>query len=157
MAATTSTRKVRVKVLGQRVLAKRIKELGDKIDGREVVKIHLQAARAAAAIIRAEAPRGPTGNLQRAIVTGVFKTRPRKRRAAFVMVDRRIAPHLHWTEFGTAERFQNTKKGSSKKKKSIGRVKPNPFFSRGRNKSRPVVKALLVAGWKQLFSNVGIR
>ncbi len=150
MPATTSTRKVRVKVLGQRVLAKRIKELGDKIDGREVAKIHLQAARAAAAIIRAEAPRGLTGNLKRAVVTGVFKNRPRKRRAAYVFVDRRIAGHLHLIEFGTAERFQ-------KSGKSVGRIKPNPFFARGRNKSRPVVKAMLIAGWKQLFSNAGIR
>jgi len=150
MPATTSTRKVRVKVLGQRVLAKRIKELGDKIDGREVAKIHLLAANAAAKIIRAEAPRGPTGNLQRGVVTGVFKNRPRKKRAAFVLVDRRIAPHLHLIEFGTAERRH-------KSGKSVGRVKPNPFFARGRNKSRPVVKAILIAGWKQLFANAGIK
>jgi hypothetical protein len=134
-----STRKVRVKILGQRVLAKRIKELGDKIDGREVTKIHLQAAKAAQGIIRAGTPEGPTGNLKRGVVTGVFKTRPRKRRAAFVLVDRRIAPHLHLIEFGTVKQ------------------KPNPFFARGRNKSRPVVKAILIAGWKQLFANAGIK
>jgi hypothetical protein len=145
-----STRKVRVKILGQRELAKKIKALGDKIDGREVAKIHILAANAAAAIIRAGAPQGPTGNLKRAIVTGVFRNRPRKRRAAFVLVDRRIARHLHLIEFGTAERKQASGK-------SVGRVKPNPFFARGRNKSRPVVKAILTAGWKQLFANAGIK
>ncbi len=150
MAATAGARKIRVKVLGQRVLAKRIKALGDKIDGREVARIHLRAANAAAAIIRAEMPEGPTRRLKRAVVVGVFKNRPRKRRAAFVLVDRRIAPHLHLSEFGTAERSQ-------KSGKSVGRVKPNPAFARGRNKSRPVVKAMLIAGWKQLFANAGIR
>lgn len=73
------------------------------------------AAKKTADTIENEAPDGPTGNLKKAVEYGVYKKRKGKGITAFVRVNRKIAPHLHWIEFGNRG----------------GKQKANPFFSRG--------------------------
>lgn len=85
-------------------------------------------AKRAADIIEQEAPRGPSGNLKRAVQYGVFKQRAGKPVAGFVRVDRKIAPHLHLVEFGARG----------------GNMPDNPFFSRGWRKSRTGVESELI-------------
>jgi len=85
-------------------------------------------AKRTADVIKQEAPLGPTGNLKRAVEYGVFKRRNRKPIAGFVRVNRKIAPHLHWLEFGARG----------------GNMPANPFFSRGWRKSRTGVESELI-------------
>ena len=76
----------------------------------------LEAARPVATEIRNRAPKGPTGNLRKSIKAGKLKPRIGRNIAAFVRVDRRIAPHAHLVEFEYGTLTQ----------------KPDPYF-------RPVV------------------
>ena len=72
-------------------------------------------AKAAAEVIRAEAPQGPTGNLKKSIESGGYKKKQGKPVAAFVRVNRKKAPHAHLVEFGAR----------------AGAMPANPFFARG--------------------------
>ncbi len=87
--------------------------------------------------IKAEAPRGPTGRLKRAIESGTFKQRRNKPVASFVRVSRKIAPHAHLVEFGARG----------------GRMPANAFFRRGFNASKKKAEAILERGAGKAFDS----
>lgn len=70
-------------------------------------------------LVRNEAPEGETGNLLKGIVYG--RSRSKNNPGAFVASRAR---HSAIINFGTAQRFHASGK-------SVGKVKANPFFSRG--------------------------
>ena len=61
----------------------------------------LAAAKPVATDIRNRTPKGPTGRSRKSIKIGKLKRRIGRNVAAYVRVDRRIAPHFHFNEFGT--------------------------------------------------------
>ena len=61
----------------------------------------LEAARPVATEIRNRTPKGPTGRSRKSIKVGKLKRRIGRNVAAYVRVDRRIAPHFHFNEYGT--------------------------------------------------------
>lgn len=63
----------------------------------------LAAARPVAIEIRNRTPKGPTGRSRKSIKFGKLKRRTGQNVAAYVRVDRRIAPHFHFNEFGTVK------------------------------------------------------
>ena len=96
-------------------------------------KLHgsvIRAARLVAERVRAEAPRGPTGNLKRSIQWGGFKRRAGRPVAAFVRVNRKIAPHAHLVHFGARG----------------GRMPSNPFFDRGVLAMKSKVPGIIAKG-----------
>jgi len=150
-------------VTGERKLDRQLKQLGDKTAKR----INAAAIRSGMAVVRkavkAETPRGPTGNLKRSIgarfkkkrTTGIYEakvggnvgkrskestTRGGKVRKA------NAAPHAHLVLLGTSERFN--KSGASR-----GTMPANNAVSRGFAKSqaraRQVISQKLLAGIKK--------
>lgn len=123
-----------VQVLGIRELESAIARLRtfNSDQSAAVRKVDRKAARATRNIIRAETPKGPTGNLERAVQVRKFGG------LTLVWINRKIAPHLHWVNFGARG----------------GAMPANPFFDRGRNKSRGVVRATLTAGYKPIIEGL---
>jgi len=103
-------------------LNKDLEKLANAFVSDEVEKSSLDAAE----IIRAEAernaPKGPTGNLKRSLIKKLLKRRAGQPAPAIAAVDRKIAPHAHWIEFGTGPRYQK------KTGKYVGSVPARPFF-----------------------------
>ena len=89
-----------------------------------------EAAKVVQQRIKAEAPRGPTGRLKRAVEFGTFKDRLTKPVGSFVRVSARIAPHALIVEFGARG----------------GRMPANAFFRRGFNASKKKAEAILTRG-----------
>lgn len=85
--------------------------------------------------IKARAPQGPRGNLKRSIVA---RKMPISRiPVAIVAVDRKIAPHAHWKEFGgKRERVPKRRQVLADKSgkiwgKRVAPIPAHPFFRPG--------------------------
>lgn len=89
--------------------------------------------------LRQAAPKGPTGNLRKAIKARKAKDRARMP-AVYVLVDRRTAPHLHFVTGGTAPRFPKARKalkvmlggllgGDFIFRRRAAKTRPNPYFA----------------------------
>ena len=121
---------VTVEVIGVAELTKQFQRLKSvPLDPALHASIIL-AAQAVANRVRVEAPLGPTGNLRRSVEWGGFKKRIAKPVAAFVRVNRRIAPHAHLVEVGARG----------------GAMKSNPFFKRGVLAMRGKVPVIIAVG-----------
>jgi len=133
-------------VTGDRKLDRELERLGD----RTAKRINAAAVRSGMAVIRkavkAEAPRGPNGNIKRAIgarfrkkrTTGIYEAkvganvgkRINQRTTKSGKIQKaNSAPHAHLVILGTAERL--TKSGARR-----GTMKPNNFVDRGFAKSQ---------------------
>jgi hypothetical protein len=109
-----------VKVTGMDELKKEMKAVMEEMkkacgDGTEACADRL------ASIVRRNAPRGPTGNLQKAVTTKKLPDKPYYPAVTMVGLDYGIAPHQHLVEFGTGPREHASGK-------SVGAARPNPFF-----------------------------
>jgi len=161
-----------IKVIGTQRSKKAFDDLRKSATGPEVVAAQRKAAKACWKKILLEVP-VHTGTLKKAIEYGSFKKRSKRKPAAFVRVDRQTAPHLHLVEFGTAMRYYEKKSTSlrasfgpagsvrsvrgQKVRAKRGVMPKNPFFSRGRNKSRKTVRAILLNEYTLLFEAAGKR
>jgi len=94
--------------------------------------------------VQANAPLGPTGNLRRSVVAKKFNYQLNNKPAAFCAIDRRIAPHAHLVEYGTAERHW-------KSGKSTGHMPAKPFFKPGVEQSTPHVRMYLKSQIQELL------
>jgi hypothetical protein len=74
-----------------------------------------QAASTLVSVLHTKYPQGKTGNLRK----GVTK----RKASSFGFVVRSVAPHVHFIEEGTRERFDNTRKNARR-----GRVKATKIF-----------------------------
>ncbi len=74
------------------------------VDGKEIEKSLMDAAKKVKARVVARAPLGPTGNLKRSIVAKKFKKKIKGSPAVFVAVDyRKKGSHAHLLEYGTVK------------------------------------------------------
>jgi hypothetical protein len=73
------------------------------------------AATSLVSVLHAKYPQGKTGNLRK----GVTK----RKASTFGFIVRSVAPHVHFIESGTKERFDNTRKNARR-----GRMKATPIF-----------------------------
>lgn len=124
--------------VGGKRAQKRIQKLLDAVRSDTAKKINSAAALIVKNNIKGEAPKAD-GALKRSVVIR------RKKYSMLVWTDKVIAPHAHLVEFGTGPRFHKSTG------KYVGEMPANPFFARGRNKSRSQVAAVLPAGYKKLI------
>jgi hypothetical protein len=108
-----------VKVEGMDVLKKEMKAVMEEMkkacgEGTEACADHL------AGIVRRNAPRGPTGNLQKAVTTKKLPDKPYYPAVTMVGLDYGIAPHQHLVEFG----------------KSVGTMPASGFFRKSIDEGR---------------------
>lgn len=89
-----------------RVDSRQVTEALDRLDGRESAKALKAAVRKAGQFlkpkVKAEAPKGPTGNLRKKVGSRVKKSR---RHDGFYAAVRSFAPHHHLVVAGTKDRF----------------------------------------------------
>lgn len=116
------------------------------VDGSQARAVNLAAAQKVRAVIAAEAPEGEH-DLKNAIVVTVGK------RAMFVRWDKKRAPHGHLVEFGNY--LTSPRRHASGK--STGDMPSNPFFARGRNKSRGPVRIILKNGYTRIIDRTAKR
>jgi len=104
---------VQVKVSGLDELQRDLNKLAEALSPKELQPILKAEAEPFAAKLRPLTPVGPTGNLLRGVQAWSPKiTRNRPDAMARAGVKYKIAPHVHFIEYGTAERF--TKSGASR-------------------------------------------
>ena len=119
--------------------------------GKKLKPVMLRAAQICKANIQVEAPLGPTriikgrerpgGNLKRGVVAKNFRHDIENIPGAFAGIDYRIAPHAHLVERGhIAENGEHTT--------------ANPFFRRGVERSRGVVKLLVTKSIESILRAV---
>lgn len=100
----------------------------DKLDSRESAGALKGAVRAAGKFlkpkVKAEAPKGPTGNLRKKVGSRVKKGR---RSGDYFSAVRSFAPHHHLVVQGTNDRF--TRSGAFR-----GRMPTNPYVDRAADK-----------------------
>ena len=77
-------------------------KLKNSVSGPSTEKASLEKAKVIAEDARSRAPLGPTGNLKRSLVAKLLDKRGDNPRVALAGVDRKIAPHAHFLEFGTS-------------------------------------------------------
>ncbi len=128
---------VTVEIEGKKEFEKTLKELAQCLSNAKVEPVLMEGAKIIATAAKAKVPRGPTGNLQRAIKSKFLKQISNYPRSAAAVVDRKIAPHAHLIEFGTSARYQKT----TGRYTGIGPAKP--FF-------RPAVDSNLSRVYTQI-------
>ena len=122
------------KLLGIDLMRKQTKAIAAAVESAELRKQFYAKAKGMADEMKARAPKGPTGNLRRAI----FAREYRGSGVSIVGVDRKKAPHAHWIEFGTSKVRRPKKKKVMISKRGeffgteVGPMPAQPFF-------RPVV------------------
>jgi len=125
-----------IKLKGSKELERTIKKLSRCLDLNEVEKVFLKGAKVIAEDARSRAPKGPTGNLKKAIVAKTLQRIGKEPAPAIVAVDYRKGPHAHLVEFGTGPRYQK------KTGRYVGQMPAKPFFRPAwdRNKDRVLNK-----------------
>lgn len=119
---------ITIKVTGMDALKKEMKAVMEEMkkacgEGTDACADRL------AAIVRRNAPRGPTGNLQRAVTTKKLPDKPYYPAVTMVGLDYRIAPHQHLVEFGTGPRQHASGK-------SVGTMPASGFFRKSIDEGR---------------------
>lgn len=108
-----------VKLEGAEELKKQFQDLVKSVHPDQVEPVLMKGARKMAKAIRDKAPRGPTGNLKKAVKAKQLKRYGFQPAPAIAAVDRKRAPHAGLVEFGHA---------IVRAGKVIGHVPPHPFF-----------------------------
>jgi len=86
---------------GFKELSLNLKGLQGFVDSDRVIECLHDGIKIISRIAKNRAPKGPTGNLKRAIRTGRFRKQIRRNPAVFMGIDYRIGPHAHLVEYGT--------------------------------------------------------
>lgn len=131
---------VNINVEGFEELKSKLKQLPDKVKGREIEKIMRRVARPTLLAARQQAPVGKTGKLKKSISI----TRIRYRDAAFagvkVQPSRRKAFYAHFVEFGHniyRKGFKRKRRKGANAGSAVGKTKANPFMERARTTTVP--------------------
>ena len=113
-------------------------ELKKQLGGLKLVEEKLGPGRKAAALIirasiKTEArPHKKDGDLERSIKINPKSLSKRRKNHTFVAIDRTIAPHADWVEFGA-------------NRSNRGLMRGDPFFTRGYLKAQAAASAALTA------------
>jgi len=92
---------ITVKMEGLDELSKALKKLADGLPPEQVEPILKQGAKTITDSMKQKAPKGPTGNLKKAIKVKKLKNNNYAQPAVYIAaVDRKKAPHAHLVEFG---------------------------------------------------------
>ena len=127
-------------------LEKNLRGMRGFVDSDKVVDSLLRGAQTIKRSIKGRAPRGPTGNLRRAIKAKKFKKQRRGDPAAYITIDRhpkRGAPHAHLVEFGVKRRTPKEKQflkfeidGKTIFTKQAKKIEAHPFWRPGVDASK---------------------
>lgn len=93
--------KTEFKIDGLKDLQKDFKKLTKAFKPDQVEKASLKSAEIIRAQAERNAPQGPTGNLKRGQIKKLLGRQGGQPAPAIAAVDRKIAPHAHFSEFGT--------------------------------------------------------
>ena len=93
-----------VSLSGMDELNKNLEGLKGYVDSKDITRGLHSGLKIVQRIAKNKAPKGPTGNLKRGIVSGVFRRQVRGSPAVYMAIDYSIAPHAHLVEFGTKQR-----------------------------------------------------
>lgn len=117
-------------VTGFDELTKALEKLAKSVDKSEQEKIIKGSIKDVADRIRSNAPIGPSKNLKRSVVEKMMPRSDRFPTIGIAAIDRKIAPHAHLVEFGSAPRYQK------KTGRYVGEMPPNPFIRRSWDQSK---------------------
>lgn len=117
-------------VVGLAALLETFDNLKGAATNKDIVKSSRDAAFQLRDHVRANAPKGPTGNLRRGIEAGTFKVRPGQPVMSFVRASFKKAPHTHLVEFGGRG----------------GAMPANPFFRRSTASGADAALSVVLAG-----------
>ena len=153
-----------MKLEGIEEAEKVLKEMGDLLSMEIVREASYQMASDLRGVVKSEAPKGPTGNLKKAVKANLIK----KKRGvgqnvynpqAEVYIDPSIAPHAHLVEFGHllvkgGKLWTGGKKKLVPGGKVIGQVPGNDFFGRSIKKQRRVMEKSAIDGLNKAIDKV---
>ena len=91
------------KIEGLELFHSKMAKLGNSLNRDGVEPQVLKIAKEIAEDARNRAPRGPTGRLKRSLHARMLKYHEGAPMIAIAAVDRKIAPHAHFIEFGTSK------------------------------------------------------
>ncbi len=136
-----------IRIEGLQQALKKLEDMRDVTAKGKLTAALVSGAQAIAASVESRTPRGPTGNLKRAVKAFGARFRASAPMAAFALIKRQIASHLHLVSFGRKGFAAGSTKGKATGKKAlfglamsgfpshpVKRVKaqpPNPFFAEG--------------------------
>ncbi len=123
----------RLTVTGVAELVAKMKKLPGETRKKVLAKAFKAGATAVKRIMKQEAPKGPTGNLKKAIVVKKMKG---KGVAYAVRPKYSVAPHAHLVEFGTGMRTVKNYFGQKGMRVEVGVMPANPFVTRTKERSK---------------------
>lgn len=115
---------IQVKVTGMDEIKREMKRVVKEMEGELQMGTN-EAAERVASMLKANAPRGPTGNLARSPATKPLPPRHGYPQVTIVGCDYQIAPHQHLVEFGSV------------------RSRANPFFRRTIDGARSAIRSVI--------------
>lgn len=120
-----------------RDLSKKLEKIEKKFGYDEVEPITFKAVKIIEPVLKAKAPRGPTGNLKRAVVVKKMPKSDQFSPTSIVAIDRKIAPHAGLVEFGSS------------------RNSGKPYFRPAWDVTKGPVLALVTSEFKRLVKGAG--
>jgi len=99
---------INIEIQGKEAFEKTLLALAKSLPNDKVEPLMLEGAKVIAAVAKAKAPQGPTGNLKKAVKAKLLKQISNYPRSAAAAVDRKIAPHAFIIEYGTKPRYQRS-------------------------------------------------
>ncbi len=125
------------RIEGLEGLEQKLSELAAAGSGLQAVEVLKDAGRAARDTVLRRTPKGPTGNLRRAVFFSADQPfHDPKGPSVLVGVNKRIAPHALLHELGTS------------------RQQPRPFFRPGIATAKPLVKRIVERGLKKIVEGL---
>jgi len=97
-----------VEIEGKKEFEATLRNLVNALPNEKVEPVMMEGAKTVAAAAKAKAPRGPTGNLKKAVKAKQLKQISNYPRSAAAVVDRKVAPHANIIEYGTKPRHQKS-------------------------------------------------
>jgi len=140
---------------GDEQVVRDLMALRGRVDRKELLKVLNRAALRVKEEIKRDAPVGPTGNLKRSIQKRTLRGEPP---AVQVRSNFKKAPHTHLVVQGTRERFrrrvwiQALGIKVSSEGASTGRMTPNNFIARARQRVAYVARRMIMEDAKKLIN-----
>ena len=125
-----------------------IAKLIKTMDPEKVEPLLQKGAKVIADAAKAKAPKGPSGNLKKAIKVKRMERRGNQPAPYIAAVDRKRAPHAHLVEYGYPG-IRIAKRGRFKGKQ-FGRMPAKPFFRPAVDAKQGEVAFMVQAGLKKL-------
>ena len=113
-----------INITGVRETERKFREIAESMTYEEFIDITGEAAEIVFNEVKKNVDRfrGPTGNLSKSVVKRNLKKTNKSLATSIVAMDRKVARHAHWLEYGTAQRQQATTG------RSTGTMPAQPFF-----------------------------